>query len=472
MKTVKFSTKSSKAVRRFQLFCKGILLTSLVPIWLTLLSHPKLMLDDANLPSADASEQRTKLQSQAELNDQDTRYRADMEFFSARRDAYERNRTVPKVPRSLSSNPNDPEYEFLGYMAIASPAEERAHFTRLRSAKPKPISNAESASFRRPLHEETIVGVFVNDAGEMWGFKPRNLRQRLQARRASRSEPNARRVNARPGAGSPDTMQELHEGLKLKAIIPNPGANDNRILRSINNGFNMRAYPWRTFGALVPNGYNRQQVPDVLCSATKIGERHLLTSAHCVFTEGGGQNSLMRRDWWPGADGLNASDPSPNHYKNIEWYYYDRRYVDNGWDSRDFAVLVLYDNQNSCDLGWLGYREDYSLAGSEMWNFGYPDEDETCSASPHSDKHCSGSMYGMSARITRTEAPYLFFKHDIQDGQSGSAIYDYNGGNRQLVGIVKGGYTSVENRGIKIRDLVFDFIESVRDEQPSSYCNS
>jgi V8-like Glu-specific endopeptidase len=447
-----------------QPFYKGILLTSLVPIWMALLSHSKLTLDQA-----EASEQRPLLQAQAELTE-NTRYRTDRDFFSVRRRAYEQNRTVPKVPPSLSTNPNDPQYEFLGYMSIASPAQTRAHFARLRTVKPKPMTSAETATLSRALHEETVVGVFVNDVGEMWGFKPRTLRQRLQNRRMDRGESNVRRVNGRPGAGLPDPMQESHHG--LKDIIADSGANDDRILRSSRNGFNMRAYPWRTFGALVPNGYNLQSEPNVTCSATKIGERHLLTAAHCVFTEGGGKGSLIRRDWWPGADGLNTTDPSPNGYKNIEWYYYDDHYVNNGWDSRDFAVLVLYDNQSSCSLGWLGYREDYSLAGSEMWNFGYPDEGKTCSASPRSDKRCSGSMYGMNAKITRTEAPYLFFKHDTQGGQSGSAIYDYNSGNRQLVGIVKGEYTSVENRGIKIRDLVFDFIESVRDERPSSYCGS
>lgn len=75
----------------------------------------------------------------------------------------------------------------------------------------------------------------------------------------------------------------------------------------------------------------------------------------------------MTRDWWPGGDGLNKTmnggGPSPNNYKNIEWYYYDAKYVD--------------------------------------------------------------------------------------DGE----------------------YTGVENRGIKIRSLVFDFIDSVRDERPSSFCN-
>jgi len=77
----------------------------------------------------------------------------------------------------------------------------------------------------------------------------------------------------------------------------------------------------------------------------------------------------------------------------------------------------------------------------------------------------------MEAKITRTEAPYIFFKHDVTGGQSGSPVYDIVDDIPQAVGIVKAGYTSVENAGIKIRDLVFDFIEAVRDDHPSSYCN-
>jgi V8-like Glu-specific endopeptidase len=106
-----------------------------------------------------------------------------------------------------------------------------------------------------------------------------------------------------------------------------------------------------------------------------------------------------------------------------------------------------------------------------MWNFGYPAQTQTCSASPRGDSQCGGSLYGMEAKITRTEAPYLFFKHDVTGGHSGSPVYDVVDGIPQAVGVVKGGYTSVENGGIKIRDLVFDFIEAARDEYPSSYCN-
>ena len=32
-------------------------------------------------------------------------------------------------------------------------------------------------------------------------------------------------------------------------------------------------------------------------------------------------------------------------------------------------------------------------------------------------------------------------------------------------------HTTVENRGMKIRDLVFDFIDTARDDHPSSVCD-
>lgn len=41
-----------------------------------------------------------------------------------------------------------------------------------------------------------------------------------------------------------------------------------------------------------------------------------------------------------------------------------------------------------------------------------------------------------------------------------------------LVGANHGTYSGVENRGIKIRDLVFDFIDSVRDARWSQVCDS
>ncbi len=395
-------------------------------------------------------------------------------FFAERRAEFERTGVAPLVPASLSLNPTDPDYVFLGYMPIATREQEEAHFARLETQTIRPASEEELSS---TFGDEEIALVFVNEAGEQWGLRSRGLADRLAARRLALGDSDARNAGGESGDGRVEAEElatSLPESIKQMTGRGVLGS-DNRGLRSADNGHNMKAYPWRAIGVLVTDGANTANGPNVKCTAFKVGERHLLTSAHCVFTEGGGEGSLMRRDWWPGGDGLdktmNGGDPSPNNYKNILWYAYDPKYLFDGWDSRDFSVLVLNDNQNSCDLGWFGYREDYSLAGTWMWSFGYPGQNQTCSASPRPDGKCGGSMYGMEAKITRTEAPYIFFKHDVTGGQSGSPVYDIVDDIPQAVGIVKAGYTSVENAGIKIRDLVFDFIEAARDKNPSSFCN-
>lgn len=391
-----------------------------------------------------------------------------------RRAALEQTGIAPTVPSSLSADPYDPQYVFLGYMPIATREQEEAHFARQRTQTIRPASEEELAS---TFGDQEIALVFVNAAGEQWGLRSRGLADQLAARRLALGGSDARDIGGSTGDDRvvlDEIAAPQPEPIRLKTGRGVLGS-DDRSLRSADNGFNMTSYPWRAMGVLVTDGANTANGPNVKCSAFKVGERHLLTAAHCVFTEGGGEGSLMLRDWWPGADGLdksmNGGDPSPNNYKNILWYAYDPKYLFNGWDSRDFAVLVLADNQSSCNLGWFGYREDYSLAGTWMWNFGYPAQTQTCSASPRGDKQCGGSVYGMEAKITRTEAPYLFFKHDTTEGHSGSPVYDLVDGIPQAVGIVKASYTSVENAGIKIRDLVFDFIETARDKNPSSYCH-
>jgi V8-like Glu-specific endopeptidase len=405
----------------------------------------------------------------AGLSDEASQYDADMEFFRKRREAYYATGEVPTVPPSLSSDPHDPEYQFGGYMKIATPEERRLEAERVAASWPPRPTSAELASYSWTMEQELAdgtFGVFVNDAGETWRYRPRELTQRLLAMRAARGAPDVRSAAADPGAtnGLGSTTQEL-------GIL----GGDNREVRSAVSGHSMTSYPWRAFGVLVDDATNLANVPDVACSATKIGERYLFTNGHCAFNIGGGAGSLNPLDWWPGGDGLSKTvlggDPSPYHYKNIVWYYVSEYFIDNGWWSRDYAVLILYDNESSCGIGSLGYRVDNSLIGQDTWNFGYPDENLGCAGSPHPTGKCGGSLWGSDGHITRTEVPYIFHNHDIQGGQSGSAVYDYNGGNRQLVGANQGTYTTVENRGIKIRDVVFDFIDAARDAAPAEVCD-
>jgi V8-like Glu-specific endopeptidase len=400
----------------------------------------------------------------------------DKKFFAERRAAFERTGEAPTVPRSLSADPADSEYVFLGYMPIADAKQRMDHFARLKTEKPRKPSAAEARS--RSLRDQEIAAVFVNEAGEKWGYKPRNLDERLAGLRSASGSSRLRGAEGNPGVGvegAGELMEVPSEGIKQITGKDVLGGVDNRILRSAVTGFDMTAYPWRALGVLVPDASNLANIPPVSCTATKIGERILLTAAHCVFAQGGGVASLMPSDWWPGGDGLDKTmtggDPSPNHYKNVIWYAFDPKFVDDGWATRDFAILVLHDNQSSCDLGWFGYRVDNSLAASEMWNFGYPGENQNCTASPRGDDNCGGSLYGMSETVTRTDASHLYYQHDTTGGHSGSPIYDFNGGNRQVVGVHQGPFTGVENRGVKIRNLVYDFIDAVRSGYPSAYCN-
>lgn len=444
------------------------------PSWTTRAALALALLASCADPTTEPPAERTAIDhaptTAAVVDDEARRYAADMAFFAARRAEFDKTGAIPTVPPSLSSDPHDPEYAFLRYVHIGTAAERAAYDARLEAAGAPEPSAEERADFETTFEQDAasgFVGVYVNDAGEMWGYRPRDISARLRALRAARGNPDARDVKA--SATVPD-LGEAGTALRVGII----GA-DNRELRSGLSGDSMTSYPWRAFGALVSNGWNTSQIPDVHCSATKIGERYLLTAGHCAFDAGGGAGTLFPTDWWPGADGLTKKlgdgDPSPNGYKNILWYYYSKKFVDKGWSSRDYAVLVLYDNASSCNLGSLGYRVDNSLAGQATWNFGYPGEGRACAASPAADGKCSGSMWGSSSSITRTEVPYIFYKHDTDHGQSGSAVYDYNGGNRQIVGHAISTYTAVENRGAKLRDRVFDLIDSARDDHRPTVCH-
>lgn len=404
------------------------------------------------------------------LDDEAQRYAADMKFFEARRAAFERDGTRPSVPPSLSANPQDPEYVFLRYMHLGTDLERARYEARLETAGAAQPTTQELADYETTFEQDAALGftgVYVNDAGETWGYRPSNIVERLRALRQLRGNPDVR--SAKASATVPD---DPTTGVAAQSV--GVLGTDNRQMRSALSGHSMTSYPWRTFGALVHDGQSTSEVPDVRCSATKIGERYLLTAAHCVFDAGGGVGSLFRVDWWPGADGLDKTitggDSSPNGKKNVLWYYYSEKFVDNGWYSRDYAVLVLYDNASSCSLGSLGYRVDNSLVLQPTWNFGYPGVNRDCAGSPD-DGLCGGSMWGSSGHITRTEVPYIFYNHDTQPGQSGSAVYDYNGGNRQIVGHAVSTYSAVENRGAKMRDRVFDLIDSARDDHPSAICH-
>lgn len=383
----------------------------------------------------------------------------------ARKRAYLERGIVPAVPRELSPDRSDARFEFVGYANEATESE-RADVQK-KLAAPADVSGRGSGERSGPLAERRTAGYLISSVGEIWRWK---VTPELVAH-----------VEALNGNGSLSTdavngLEELSpDGAEMDktagmAII---GSTDNRQVRSAHVGNDMTVHPWNAIGALNPAGTGSTS-PNAQCTATKIGERHLLTAGHCVWT--GGQNgSAMLRDWWPGQDGMTqyweGGDPSPNAIRGIFWYWVAPGWFDHGYATEDYAVLVLHDSQGVCNIGRLGYRVDYSLAGTNVWMLGYPGWGNTCQSSDIASKSCRNSLWGMEENITRTEAEYIFYKHDQQEGQSGAPVYDYNGGNRQLVGIVKGEYTGLENRGIKITSGVYNDIQAVRSAYPSAYCS-
>lgn len=375
----------------------------------------------------------------------------------ARKDRYMATGAPPPVPPELSRDPNDPTFVFVGYAGEATSADVLDMEKRMDLEIGQPMSSAEQASLDEEFAQQPSLGLFVNTVGETWRWQPRDPLAFL---------PDPQSTEERPF--NPSSFEEPEQGTASKILII---GDDNRTARSAVVGNDMSAYPWRTMGALNPNGQPSNS-PAPTCTATKIGPRHLLTAGHCVWTGGAG-GSMRSRDWWHGQDGLdqtlNGGDPSPNGYKNIFWYWIAPGWYDHGWSSQDYAVLMLFDNQNSVDIGSLGVKVDSTLAGTSAWNFGYPGSSYECAHSPRADKLCGKSMWGMSANITRTEIPYLFFKHDIQKGHSGSPLYQFEGSSRYVVGVVTTSYTNVENRGVKIRKKVMDNIKAQLNFWQSSF---
>lgn len=380
-----------------------------------------------------------------------------------RKRAYLEEGIVPAVPQDLSADPRDPRFEFVGYANEATGDEMAA--VRAKVSDPEVVSVSGAVHRTKPLAERKTAGYLLSSTGEIWRWKvtPELVEQVKASTR---------------GGMSADSVAPLGELLQKgaewdgtgKAII---GGTDNRQVRSAHTGHNMTAHPWNAIGALNPAGTSSTS-PNASCTATKIGERHILTAGHCVWTGGEG-GSAMYRDWWPGQDGMTqyweGGDPSPNAIRGIFWYWIAPGWYENGAASEDYAVLVLHDSQGVCNIGRLGYRVDNSLLGTNVWMFGYPGWGNECDNSDHPQKSCRNSLWGMEENITRTQIEYIFYKHDQQEGQSGAPVYDYNGGNRQLVGIVKGEYTGYENRGIKITSGVYDDIQAVLAAYPSAYCN-
>lgn len=410
-------------------------------------------------------------------------------WAEARRLKYETTGEIPTVPPELSDDPYDPNFVFIGYDELVVDPVRAAEVVEEGTAPPTqeemdmadPDWTREDARRARrehvPLRLGEEVGYLRNPVGETWlAYATQEMVDEVQRVRAEGDQ-----SYAPPGSDIMDEEEEFeHPG--FRDII----YGDNRTYRSGYNGYDLQSYPYRTWGALAfdpqsPNvpydGNNPTQGSGYRCSATKIGTHHLLTAAHCVYDNK--QNRSLSFRWWPGMDGISwamdGGDPSPNPIRQPFWVYTPPDYRNNDEDSLDISVIVLFDSQSVCSLGRLGIKEDWWLNQEKLWNWGWPGPLKKCDQSPFAGEWCNNSMWGMKDRIMRTNGKFSFYRHDDQEGQSGSPHYRISGSgsskSRNVKNIVKGKWSFAENRGIPIRGKVFDRVVAIRGTFTSKYCD-
>lgn len=282
---------------------------------------------------------------------------------------------------------------------------------------------------------------------------------------------------------SSDSRAATFEGKSNYSTSLDPSAadikdTDDRNLRSRTNGFGMNNSTWGPKMALTQLGADVDPFPSspipVTCSGTKISPRLIATAGHCLF-KNGSWNSTRR--FVPGADGLGQSqsglDPSPNGFDDSQWRRVRGSWFDHEYSNYDFGLLVLYNSSPLRCWWWHGALENNSgLTQVGVHHYSYPGATQDCegAGSPRGDDFCWASIYGDSRNIVREGGYRVYHYIDAQPGQSGGGYYRILDGDRYIVAVDRGCYTSVENDGVRLNSGNYDMIQDALSDYPASGC--
>ena len=196
------------------------------------------------------------------------------------------------------------------------------------------------------------------------------------------------------------------------------------------------AVPWRWICQLIitmaNGGISR-------CTGWFIGPHTVMTAGHCVFSHGAG-GWAKEIEVIPGMDAASrpfGSQKSTTFRSVIGW-------TKNQDQNYDYGAIILPNNDLGNRVGWFGFAvlTDSALNNLLVNNSGYPADN------PY------GTQWFNAGRTNNVTARKFYYMIDTYGGQSGSPVWRYYEGHRQVLGVHA--YGGCPNSATRITKPVFD----------------